>query len=160
MYIINHEIEISCLVKNESIKAPSGYLISQFYLITETNILDVIKKARSVLLMLAETSEAEWDEFIFPDWFMSSFSPALTEEENEQYLNLPYEIKAKYDRWDRLGWLYWREKDNRQWLWAGYEIVGENEAIVKILNLDDVFISKDLEFLLKTSGANEVMAMS
>ena len=106
--------------------------------------------------ILSSSKECDWAVDLLPKWFVKSFSPPLSEAEKEAYMSKPYEEKVNDDRWDLLGWLYWREKENLCWHWWGFNEVSENEAAVCLICDDDLFATSDFTFLMESSGASEV----
>ena len=136
------------------LETPEWYEEYLFSIEANEPIEQVIQRATSILHILASTEEEAWSPQILPEWFVSKFSPELNEEEKRQYLQRSYEDKVNDEDWDVLGWMYWRESENKLWYWWGTNMKSDNTAVVALVAEDELFSTSDFKFLVEACGGN------
>jgi hypothetical protein len=129
----------------------------------------VVERGRQVLRSLLANEGPLWpsvDEWrqIIPAWFVEACAPEQSREEVEGWLrwwrSLPPEEQAQASRerrWTLADWLYWMDPSERQWFWwdAAVEDPDTLRVVVEVSGWPAPLGA--LEWLLRTSGAVEVV---
>ena len=154
--------EIKRLKTNETGGELRGCTLKKISVISK-NITENVNQIKEVLQNIFETTltEKKWPDLekwksIFSKDFINKFSPEMTDEEANEWLNrwqsLSTEEKAieeKNRKWSFSNWIYWFEPDVRVWRWWRLEIIDDNKFNIEIVASQDVIPSGALEWLIK-----------
>jgi hypothetical protein len=144
----------------------------EFVIRCSGNAEDVIGRARSLLTTVVQASLRNWptsDQWreILPSWFIDSCATEPSIEEAQAQLDwwrsLSREEQISADRevrWTLNSWLYWLQPTNRHWYWWGDQVLDEDSASVSVIVDGWPFPWGSLSWLLRGSGATEVLPLS
>ena len=129
----------------------------------------VIDRAREVMSSLIDRAGPPWPAMeawreILPSWFIAACSPERPREEVEQWLkwwrSLSPDEQAratKEQQWTLADWLFWLDPHERQWFWWDAVVDDRDTARVVVEVAGWPAPLGALDWLLRASGAVEVL---
>jgi hypothetical protein len=133
------------------------------------NAETVLSKAKEVMEIALRyraedwPSDAEWPSLL-PGWFIAACAPEVSREQYDRDLEarkkLSYEEQVeaeRTERWSPLAWVFWLHPNMRSWWWWDASVRGPNELLVTIAVDGWPYGWKDLDWLLRASGGQEVI---
>lgn len=148
-------------------EAPGGIGLVTFDVECRGNAHEVYERAREVLRIVVQQHETRpaldpWTR-ILPQWFLDACapeqSPAEAERWSQWWRSLPREEQREVEAatpWSLQNWIYWFERENRQWYWWD-AVVDSPDAMRVAVEVDGwPFPWGALRWLLKAAGAVDV----
>ena len=133
-------------------------------------VLEKIKEVFQTILSYDQRSwpsDDEWYKFL-PSWFVSVCASEKTLEEDEEYLakwralSREDQILEEEMSWSVIEWVSWFEPtdnsdEQRYWFWWDAFIKSPNALLISVEVIDIPFPSGSLFWLLKASGAIDII---
>lgn len=134
---------------------------------------DLLNRCRQVLEVVLRHGEKDWPTLPgwqqeLPEWFVLACGPELSEEEEDKewlawWKSLPPDQQNEIeDRqpWALSEWLEWLRPSERTWYWLGAELLSRTQLTIWLDTPGSPAPIGALEWLLKASGATEVVEES
>jgi hypothetical protein len=133
---------------------------------------DLLNRCRQVMEVVLRHGDKDWPSLPewrreLPEWFVLACAPEQSEQENQEWLtwwkSLPPDQQNEIeDRqpWALSEWLEWLRPSERTWYWLGAELPSPAQLTIWLDTPGSPAPVGALEWLLKASGATEIVEES